>query len=269
MSKQFIFLCILSGLYFIRFPELRPPQNQSKQKAQIKYQKTIIADSLTIYQSENLIIKKLSNYTYKHISFLETSDYGKVACNGMLVVKNFEGIIFDTPTNDKSSLELINFVAGELKSAIIAVVPTHFHEDCIGGIQEFEKHNIPVYASQMTLELLKKNSLMPAKPIVAFDKVLTLNLGDSKIYAEYFGEGHTQDNIVGYFPEDNAIFGGCLIKDLGSTKGYLGDANLNSWSETVRQVKLKYPEAKIVIPGHGTWGGTELFDYTIALFDLK
>ncbi|HCO82289.1 MAG TPA: subclass B1 metallo-beta-lactamase, partial [Arenibacter sp.] len=28
----------------------------------------------------------------------------------------------------------------------------------------------------------------------------------------------------------------------------------------------KYPTAKIVIPGHGIAGGTELLDYTIKLF---
>ena len=49
----------------------------------------------------------------------------------------------------------------------------------------------------------------------------------------------------------------------------MGDANTDKWSETVRKIKLKYPNAKLVIPGHGKSGGTELFDYTIELFDLK
>ena len=40
----------------------------------------------------------------------------------------------------------------------------------------------------------------------------------------YFGEGHTKDNIMGYFTEDQALFGGCLIKKVGASKGYLGDA---------------------------------------------
>ena len=105
-----------------------------------------------------------------------------------------------------------------------------------------------------------------SKPIKEFDNRLKLSIGDEKVYAEYFGEGHTQDNIIGYFPKDNAIFGGCLIKRLGASKGYLGDANTDLWSGTVRKLKLKYPNAKIVIPGHGKWGGTELFDYTIKLF---
>ena len=87
--------------------------------------------------------------------------------------------------------------------------------------------------------------------------------------AEYFGEGHTKDNIVGYFPADKTLFGGCLIKKVGAGNGNLEDANTDNWSKTVRKIKRKYHSAEIVIPGHGKSGGIELLDYTIQLFDLK
>lgn len=267
MPKLFLTLFLLSGLTFISIKELSFKHNQTKQKTNSENPKTYLVDSLTIYQTENLIIKRLSNHIYEHISFLNTDDFGKVACNGMLVINENKGIIFDTPTDNKSSLELINFVTNELKSEIIAIIPTHFHEDCVGGIQEFEKHNISTYATKQTIELLKKNGQNFSKPIKDFDSSLTLNIGNKKVYAEYLGEGHTKDNIIGYFSEDNAIFGGCLIKKVGASKGYLGDANTSKWSETVRKIKSKYPKAEIVIPGHGKWGGTELFDYTIELFE--
>jgi len=187
----------------------------------------------------------------------------------MVVINENEGIIFDTPTDNKGSLELINFVTNVLKSEIIAIIPTHFHEDCLGGIQTFEEHDIPTYVSSQTIELLNNKGPNFSKPIKPFENSLTLNIGNKKVYAEYFGEGHTKDNIIGYFPEDNALFGGCLIKRVRASKGYLGDANTNEWSETVRKIKLKYPEIKIVIPGHGKWGGSELLDYTIELFEKK
>jgi len=34
---------------------------------------------------------------------------------------------------------------------------------------------------------------------------------------------------VGYFPKENIIFGGCLIKAIDASKGYLGDANTADW----------------------------------------
>lgn len=267
MTKRLSILFLLSGLTFISCKESPSGQKQIKQKTNTENTKTDSTDGLTIYQSENLIIKKLSNHTYVHISFLNTDDYGKVGCNGMFVINESKGIVFDTPTDNKSALELINFVVNELNSEITAIIPTHFHEDCAGGIQEFEKHNIPTYATEQTVELLKQNGQNFSKPINAFESKLTLDIGKKKVYAEYFGEGHTKDNIIGYFPEDHAIFGGCLIKKVKASKGYLGDANTDQWSETVRKIKSKYPNLELVIPGHGKWGGSELLDYTIELFE--
>lgn len=268
ITKLFLVLFLLIQLTFISFKK-SPKNNQTKQKTNNETSKTHSVDSLAIYQTENLVIKRLSNHIYEHVSFLNTDDFGKVACNGMLVINENKGIIFDTPTDNQSSLELINFVSNELKSEITAFIPTHFHEDCAGGILEFEKHDIPMYATNQTIKLLKKNGQEFSKPIKQFNNNLTLNIGNKKVYAEYFGEGHTKDNIIGYFPEDNAIFGGCLIKKVGASKGYLGDANTNKWSETVRKIRSKYPKAEIVIPGHGKWGGNELFDYTIDLFKIE
>tara|TARA_R110002167_G_scaffold152197_9_gene346127 strand:+ start:5650 stop:6462 length:813 start_codon:yes stop_codon:yes gene_type:complete len=267
IPKPILALILLTGLSLIACKESSSKDHQTKQETYTGKSKTKPVDSLLSYQSENLIIKKLSNHIYEHISYLNTDDYGKVACNGMFVIAENQGIIFDTPTDDKSALELINFITNELKSVIIAIIPTHFHEDCVGGIQQFEAHNIQLYATNQTIELLKNNGQNFSRPIKGFDDNLALDIGNKKVYAEYFGEGHTKDNIIGYFPEDNTIFGGCLIKNVGATKGYLGDANTDKWSETVRKIKLKYPNTEIVIPGHGKWGGTELFDYTIALFD--
>lgn len=269
MTRLFLTLFLLTALTSISCKESSSKENQIKQITNIKNTKTQSADGLTIYQTENLIIKKLSIHIYQHISFLTTDDFGKVECNGMLVINENKGIVFDTPTDNNSSLELINFVTNELKSEIIALIPTHFHEDCVGGIQKFEEYNIQAYATNQTIELLKKNGQNFSKPIKNFDNSLALNIGNKKVFAEYFGEGHTKDNIIGYFPEDKAVFGGCLIKTVGASKGYLGDANTNKWSETVQKIKLKYPDTEIVIPGHGESGGMELFDYTIELFEVK
>jgi len=269
MRKLLLTIFILTGLTFISCKKNLAKHDQKKQETNNKKSKENLVDSLIIYQSKNLIIKKLSNHVYEHISFLNTDNFGRVACNGMLAINENKGVIFDTPTDNKSSLELINFINNKLKSKIIALIPTHFHKDCVGGIQIFEENNIPTYATNQTIDLFKNNGKVFTKPVKNFDTNLTLAIGNKKIYAAYLGEGHTKDNIIGYFAEDKVLFGGCLIKKVGASKGNLEDANTNNWSETVRNIKLKYPDTKIVIPGHGKYGGTELFDYTIKLFDEK
>ena len=220
-----------------------------------------------VYESENLIVRKISTHVYEHTSFLNTESFGKVPCNGMIVVNDNEAIVFDTPAENVPSQELINYFTKKMTCSIIAVIATHFHADCVGGLNKFHEYHIPSFAYNRTIELLKNKNDKSALPQNSFDDRLELNVGDKKVYAEFFGEGHTTDNIIGYFPEDKVMFGGCLIKEKGAGKGNLEDANVNVWSETVRNIKQKYPQTKIVIPGHGKLGGTELFDYTMHLFE--
>jgi len=240
-------------------------QNEVSEKTLTKPSIDSTHDSI-VYQSENLILRRLSPHVYQHISYLNTHDFGKVECNGMVAVNGNQAVIFDTPANDSSSEELINYVTKNLQSNIIAVIPTHFHTDCVGGLKTFSEHHIPGYASFKTIEILKNKNNKYASVLKGFSDSLILNIGGENVYTEYVGEGHTKDNVVGYFPEDSVLFGGCLIKELGAGKGNLEDANVKAWPSTVLKLKEKYPQAKIVIPGHGKPGGTGLLDYTIALF---
>ncbi|HSP88373.1 MAG TPA: hypothetical protein VLN45_09590, partial [Ignavibacteriaceae bacterium] len=90
--------------------------------------------------------------------------------------------------------------------------------------------------------------------------------GSENIICCYFGKAHTSDNIVVWITEEEILFGGCMIKSLNSSKGNLADANVNEWANTVEKIKKKFNSAKMVIPGHGDYGGIELLDYTIKLF---
>ncbi|PTB97416.1 subclass B1 metallo-beta-lactamase [Marivirga lumbricoides] len=262
MNKTLFKLFLLSGLTFALVSEIySQPQ---------KGWRTETLDSLTVYNSQDLLIKKLSPNVYVHISFLATNDFGKVECNGMVVINQGEAIVFDTPTETTGSGELIKFVKEKLKSKVVAVVPTHFHNDCVGGLAVFEKDKIPLYVNSLTMNLLKKDKVELASSIInVFDDHFSLSLGDEEVFVEYFGAGHTSDNVIAYFPAANTIFGGCLVKEVGASKGFLGDANVTEWAATVAKIKSKYPEVSLVIPGHGKWGGVELLDYTIELFILK
>jgi metallo-beta-lactamase class B len=220
-----------------------------------------------VYKSSELVINQISENAFQHISYKQTNDFGNVPCNGLLVRNNNEVIVFDTPTNDKSAEELIRWVNEKLQCKINAIVPTHFHDDCLGGLKAFDDHNIPSFANAKTVELAKENKMVVPKN--SFKDSLVLKVGKEIIIAKFFGEGHTKDNIVGYFPSENVLFGGCLIKELDASKGYLGDATIGDWSVTVEKVRNEYPDVKIVVPGHGKYGNQKLLDYTINLFKVK
>ncbi len=220
-----------------------------------------------VYKSKELVITQIAKNAFEHTSFKQTNDFGYVPCNGLVVKNSNEAIVFDTPTNDKGSEALIKWIKETLHCKINAIIPTHFHDDCLGGLQAFHENNIPSYAYFKTIELAKENKYVV--PENSFSDSLVLKIGSKKIIASFFGEGHTKDNIIGYFPAEKIMFGGCLIKELDAGKGYLGDANVADWSATVKKIKKAYPDVRIIVPGHGECGNKKLLDFTIELFKTQ
>ncbi|MDN3676527.1 subclass B1 metallo-beta-lactamase [Flavobacterium paronense] len=220
-----------------------------------------------VYQTKDLIITQIAENSFVHTSYKQTHDFGNVTCNGLIVSNSNEAIIFDTPTTDKPSYELIHWIKETLHCKINAIIPTHFHDDCLGGLKAFDDNAIPSYGYYKTILLAKENHF--AFPKNSFKDSLTLKVGHEKVMVKFFGEGHTKDNVVGYFPSEKILFGGCLVKEVNANKGYLGDANLDEWSNTVAKVKKEYADVALVVPGHGAYGNQKLLDYTITLFQTK
>lgn len=224
-----------------------------------------IQGNQVIYKSSNLEITRVAPSTFVHTSYLQTKDWGKVPSNGMVVIDQNEAVVFDAPVSDESAEELIAYLTGK-KISIKAVIPTHFHKDCIGGLKAFHDHGIPSYAFEKTVEILKEKQPGVVMPQHVFHDKLTIKIGKEEATAIFLGEGHTKDNIVGYFPKDKALFGGCMIREMGADKGNTEDANVQEWSSTVERVAKKFPDAQIVVPGHGKPGGKELLKYTENLY---
>lgn len=219
------------------------------------------------YKSAQLEIRQISAHVYQHISYLKTEDFGDVQCNGMIVINNKEAVVFDTPADNNSSLELIEWMKLAMGVRIKAIIPTHFHADCLGGLAAFHKSGIPSYAYNLTIEQAKQKNF--SIPQHRFNRSIKIKVGDQFVEASFQGAGHTRDNVVGYYPAEGILFGGCLVKEAGAGKGNLEDADIKEWPSTIRKVKDKYSKLKIVIPGHGKTGDAGLLDYTLDLFTEK
>ena len=218
----------------------------------------------TVKIREDLRIVQISDDVYIHISDLVLRNGTKVPCNGMICVGGNDCVIIDTPVNDEQSKSLIDYLTNKMKLNIKGVIACHFHVDCMGGINEFHKNNIPSYSYKMTSEISEEKRL--PLPQNVFDDSLIIKFGKEKIIAKYFGGGHTNDNIVVWFPGKKVLFGGCLIKAMKwRGLGNLADANIDEWEGTVQKLKKSFPDAKIVVPGHDEYGGKELLDHTIEL----
>ena len=221
-------------------------------------------DAEPVYETEGLKVISLSANTYLHVSYLETENWGRVECNGMVIVNGGEALVLDTPVDDASSLEFMRFITLELKVKILGVVATHFHEDCLGGLQAFHDQGIRSYSIGRTRALAEKAGHVPPGSVMSGR--YTISVDGDPVHLSWFGAGHTEDNIVAYFPRDKVLFGGCLVKSAGASNGNLADADVQAWPGTIRKVLEAYPEVEVVVPGHGKPGGKELLEYTEGLF---
>lgn len=50
--------------------------------------------------------------------------------------------------------------------------------------------------------------------------------------------------------------------------GNMDDADLDHWPDSLQNLKETFPEARIVVPGHGEEGDLSLIDHTIDLLSM-
>ena len=220
---------------------------------------------ITVYETPTLRIDSLTPHTYVHVSYLFAEGYGKVPCNGLIYLREGQAAIVDSPAADTVATELLDWIADQRGSRTIAVITTHFHDDCLGGLAAFHRRGIPSFGQQQTRMLAKAIGLPP--PRHTFTERFSLGVGDGEIECYYPGPGHTIDNIVCYVPEEEVLFGGCLLKARGGGKGNLADADVDHWPRSVAGLSDRGWDIRYVVPGHGAVGGVDLLDYTVRLFD--
>jgi glyoxylase-like metal-dependent hydrolase (beta-lactamase superfamily II) len=82
----------------------------------------------------------------------------------------------------------------------------------------------------------------------------------------YPGPAHSRDNVVVWLPGQRVLFGTCAVRAAGTTAlGNVADADVAEWPASIRRVLERYPQAEVVVPGHGEVGGVELLRHTITL----
>lgn len=195
-------------------------------------------------------------------------------------------VLADTPPTTTYTEALLEWVDRELHPRAIVAINGHYHVDAAGGNRLLRERQIPVWASRHTSELISEqgegvlealrrtaagtddegmwDGEVATGPTVTFDpgdgKVL--RFGDQEVHLIFPGASHTRDLIVTWFPDLELLFGGCMVK-AGSTMGYLGAADLESWPEAI--ARLQELPARWVVPGHGSRIDPGLLQHTLDL----
>lgn len=218
-------------------------------------------------QEKPLSIEKINSQLYLYTTY-NTFEGTKYAANAVYLITKKGVILFDTPWDSTQYQPLLDSIKQKHQLPVIAVFATHWHEDRAGGFAYYNRMGIPTYATKMTNDLLKANQKAQATHLVKVNK--TYKVGGQSFVLNFFGAGHSLDNVVVWFPDYQILDGGCFIKSSEAKDlGFVADGDVKAWKPSLARLLAKYPEIKMVIPGHDAWKDDDQIKRTEELLTEK
>lgn len=217
----------------------------------------------TSSKARPLEIHHLTDSVYVFTTYQDV-DGQAFPANGLYAVTSKGVIMIDMPWDRSQTLPLLDSIARRHGKKVVLSVSTHFHGDRTGASDILEVNGVETWCSKSTLELCRKNG--ERQPEHTFTKDTSFRLGNMVIQTFYPGAGHTEDNILIWFPAEKILYGGCFIKSIESQGlGNVADADVNAWEPSAQRAMRKYPAASYIIPGHGSWKSRESLAHTLRL----
>lgn len=211
-----------------------------------------------------LTLTPLQPKVWLHTSTQNAGPYRGLVSHGLVVRGEHGVLLVDTAWGEQATVELLAEVERLIGQRPTAAIITDFHDNRAGGVQALHTAEIDVYSSSNIIDRIDARGF--AKPLSA--PVTNLSIAGTPIEVFAPGPGHSPENLVAWLPHHQLLFGGCLVRPFDSRSlGNTEDADLIGWGPTIRAVKQRYPNAEMVVPSHGSPGGTELLDHTLALIE--
>lgn len=179
--------------------------------------------------------------------------FGWIPCNGLIVAHADGPIIVDTGNNREQGETLLAITQRVTGRPAAKAIATHFHGDRTGGGEAMRAANVPVYAHPFSVRLAGAYGFPAPLPVRGLEKE-PVAMGPIELF--FPGAGHTRDNITVWHGESQTLFGGCLVR--ATTDNQLGsksDADATAFPVTIERLAARYPERRVVIPGHGSAAG--------------
>jgi metallo-beta-lactamase class B len=229
-----------------------------------------IASSANLSGQENmprLTISRLTGdfYVYTTYKLLDGKPFPP---NSAYVLTNKGAVMFDTPWDTTQFQPLLDSIQHRHNKNVVLCIVTHYHNDRTAGLDFLKQKGIKTFSSKLTLDLCKEHNENQAEYYFTHDT--TFIIANHTFQTYYPGEGHTKDNIVLWFGDENILYGGCLIKSTENNDlGNVADANLAEWPATIQNVIRRFAKPKYVIPGHFGWADNNGLEHTLQLLQKK
>lgn len=217
--------------------------------------------------SDDLQIEQLADGLWQHISWQRLTNGQRYPSNGLIVNDGAQLLLIDTAWGTEPTRQLLDWIDRELQKPIALVIPTHFHDDRIGGWPVLAARAIPLAASPQTLQLAEAEHITAIHD-PALDTLTVggaVRIGPVEVFSP--GPGHSPDNLVVWVPSHDLLFGGCAVKSMTSGIGNIADADLSQWPASIRRIQLRYPQIETVVPGHLASGSRALLDHTLQVLN--
>ncbi|QJD79798.1 subclass B1 metallo-beta-lactamase [Spirosoma rhododendri] len=214
-----------------------------------------------------LVVTPIADRVYVHTTYGMYK--GEPVPSNGLIVNTGDGIVlidtgWDTKDDTDNTQQLLRWVADSLRQPVRLCIVTHSHDDKVGGIGALRKAGVRVVSTPLTAQKTVQAGYESPDGILPNDTTFTI--GQVPIRTYFPGAGHTSDNIVVWLPKQQILHGGCFVKSVSVFGlGYIGEANLSAWGNSVRRVMNQFGTAKLVIPGHEEWGDTKALEHTLQL----
>ena len=161
-----------------------------------------------------------------------------------------EGVILVDDKFEYDYNDIVYKVKSVTSQPIRYVLNTHHHGDHTGSNAKF-----PPTTEIIAHVNARKNMVdgkQPGPPRVTFTQEEDVFLGGKEVRARSFGRGHTNGDVMIYFPELKVLHTGDLVAGASPLIDYAGGGSLLEWPATLDEaLKLDFDT---VIPGHGPVG---------------
>ena len=159
------------------------------------------------------------------------------------------------------------------------VIDTHYHLDRTGGNAYFNSIGAKIVSTEMTHQLLERHwdsmvaaqreafPVYPDVPLVLPDTTYpgSFELQAGRVRALYLGPSHTPDGLLVYFPEEEVLFGDCILKE---HLGNLDSADVVEYPKTLRKLEALDLPITTIVAGHWTpVHGPDLIDRFLEMLE--
>lgn len=153
-------------------------------------------------------------------------------------------------------------IATATKEPVRFVLNTHWHVDHVGGNADFSKDATLVAHDNVRQRLVQGHpgilgrAVPPAPaealPVITFDQSLTFHFNGEPIRALHFARGHTDGDVIVFFPKSNVVHMGDTFVTYGLPfVDVASGGSLRGMIEGVEKAMAAVPDEVKVIPGHG------------------